>query len=1169
MTKPPPPEPRGEIGDAGYRAIAAVAPDAIVTARDDGTIVAWNPAATTMFGYEADEAIGLPVLVLVAQTSAGGHEGGLASLRNSGGLRRAGAVFEASGRRRDGTDIPIELSIAEWRTPEGHFATAIIRDITERVAADRLLRTSEEQYRSVVDALAEGITLQGADSSIYAVNAAAETILGLTADQMSGRTSLDPRWRSIHEDGTPFPGETHPSIVTLTTGEPQTGVVMGVHKPDDTLTWISINSRPLVRPGEANPNAVVTSFTDITATRAAQRALSEVESRFVAAFGAVPDALAIVAAVRDEAGAIRDFAFVWVNEAFRARFTPNEADVTGRGLYELVPTTLVRRPLHVRVTEERVPERVRVQVGDRWFDNLMSPYEDGLAYVSRDITDRVEAERLLRESEAHYRALVDGVPGIIYSFSNLHGGLFYSPRAADILGYSPEQLLADPMLWNRSIHPDDRPLIDASVAASAAEEPFVVEYRIRDARGDWRWFEDRLLASASTGGEVVIEGLALDITERKRAEAELHESKERYRTLFESASDAVFVVDVATTRILDANIAASALSGYSHAELLTMTNTDLSPDPEETSRRAREAQESPGQVLAIPARLLRGKDGTVFTVDISARSVEWRDQRVLLVACRDITERKRAEEALRRSEAALRDAQRVAHVGSWTWHVKQNRLEWSPEMYRIFGIDQATFSGALDEVVSRSIHPDDRAAVDAANRSVAEDGRPVPLEYRVIHPDGSVRVVWAEAGALVLDDAGDPEVLTGIVEDITERRQAEAARASLEAQLAQAQKMESVGRLAGGVAHDFNNMLAAILGNTELALEELDPASPATSNLLEIREAARRSADLTRQLLAFARRQTIAPRVLDLDEAVGGMLDMLRRLILAGVELAWKPGGDLWAVRMDLSQLDQVLTNLVVNAGDAVGDIGMVTIETGNATLDADACATRPGALPGEYVVLTVSDDGHGMDQDTMSHLFEPFFTTKESGKGTGLGLATVHGIVTQNDGFIDVYSEPGTGSTFRVYLPRHRGPATAPEALTRDAAGGGGETVLLVEDEPAILRLATVMLERLGYRVVAAATPGEAIRLAREHSGEVHLLMTDVVMPEMTGRDLARNLLSLYPRIGRLYMSGYTADVIADHGVLDEGVHFLQKPFSEQDLAAKVREALDHDPVSSDASAR
>ena len=371
--------------------------------------------------------------------------------------------------------------------------------------------------------------------------------------------------------------------------------------------------------------------------------------------------------------------------------------------------------------------------------------------------------------------------------------------------------------------------------------------------------------------------------------------------------------------------------------------------------------------------------------------------------------------------------------------------------------------------------------------------------------------------------------------------------------------MESVGRLAGGVAHDFNNMLSVILGNTEIAMEDLAPDDPPHNNLSEIFSAANRSADITRQLLAFARKQTIAPKVLDLNRTIKSMLKMLRRLIGEDIDLAWRPETTVWPVRMDPSQIDQILANLCINARDAIADIGKITIETGKATFDFAYCADHPGFVAGDFVLLAVSDDGCGMEQETLANLFEPFFTTKDVDKGTGLGLATVYGIVKQNDGFINIYSEPGQGSIFRIYLPRYLAATETPEKNTSDKTNlEGTETILLVEDEPSILKMTRMMLERTGYKVLAAGTPEEAIALAREHTGEIHLLITDVVMPGMNGRDLARNLLSLYPNLNLLFMSGYTANIIAHHGVLDEGVQFIQKPFAKQDLVIKVREVLD-----------
>jgi PAS domain S-box-containing protein len=434
---------------------------------------------------------------------------------------------------------------------------------------------------------------------------------------------------------------------------------------------------------------------------------------------------------------------------------------------------------------------------------------------------------------------------------------------------------------------------------------------------------------------------------------------------------------------------------------------------------------------------------------------------------------------------------------------------------------------------------------------------PARQEHQVMLWNG--RSVWLELTNLFLDQPGRPTLLLTQLRDVTERKRAESEREKLQEQFLQAQKMESVGRLAGGVAHDFNNMLQAILGHAALALQDLPPSGPITESLLEIQKSAQRSADLTRQLLAFARRQPIAPKVLDLNATVEGILKILRRLIGENIVLTWAPGAGLWAVKVDPTQLDQILANLCVNARDAIHDSGTVNIRTANSAFTEAECAATPGLVPGEYVRLSVSDNGCGMTPETKAHLFEPFYTTKGVGKGTGLGLATVYGIVQQNQGFIQVESQTGEGTAFNIYLPRYtEQSATDGQELPREAPRSRGETVLLVEDEPAILSVALQILRRLGYHVLAAGTPAEAMRLAETHAGKIHLLMTDVVMPEMNGRDLARRVLPRFPAAKCLFTSGYTADVIAHHGVLEEGCHFIEKPFSMETLATKLREVLD-----------
>jgi CheY-like chemotaxis protein len=373
--------------------------------------------------------------------------------------------------------------------------------------------------------------------------------------------------------------------------------------------------------------------------------------------------------------------------------------------------------------------------------------------------------------------------------------------------------------------------------------------------------------------------------------------------------------------------------------------------------------------------------------------------------------------------------------------------------------------------------------------------------------------------------------------------------------------MESVGRLAGGVAHDFNNMLTVILGHAELGLIRLNHAHPVHAGLQEIRRTAERSAELTRQLLVFARKQTIAPKLLDLNSVITAMLKMLERLIGEDIQLNWQPGPHLWQVNIDPSQIDQILANLCVNARDSISDIGRITIDTGNRVIDESYSVGNIESKPGEYVTLTVCDDGCGMDKETEAHIFEPFFTTKGSGKGTGLGLATVFGAVKQNNGFINVYSEKGIGTKFTIYLPRHQGNAVQVQTKCPvETAPRGNDTILLVEDEVAILTMVLTMLTEQGYTVLTSQSPVEAIRIAGEHANEIHLLITDVVMPEMNGRDLANNLLANYPQLKCLFMSGYTSDIITHRGVLEEGVNFIQKPFTLPGLASKVREVLDRE---------
>lgn len=429
------------------------------------------------------------------------------------------------------------------------------------------------------------------------------------------------------------------------------------------------------------------------------------------------------------------------------------------------------------------------------------------------------------------------------------------------------------------------------------------------------------------------------------------------------------------------------------------------------------------------------------------------------------------------------------------------------------------------------------------------------FQFRHRMANGSLKDVEIYSGPI---QVGGKTFLCSIVHDITQRKLDEDNRAQMEEQLRQAAKMEAVGRLAGGVAHDFNNMLSIILGYLDFLKEDFSTNSGVMHSLTEIEKAAHRSKDITRQLLGFSRKQTISPKPVDVNAAITETQRNLGRLMGEDVELIFRPGTDLWRILIDPSQIDQVLMNLAVNARDAMPAGGKFILETGNLIIDAAYNREHPEAMPGPYVVLTASDSGIGMDRDTLSHIFEPFFTTKEMGKGTGLGLATVFGIVRQNKGFINVYSESGQGTTFRIYLPRlEENGGTAQAADEEEVVDRGAGTILLVEDEEQVRLMTQRMLEGLGYGVIVAATPTEALNLCHAMSTAPDLLLTDVIMPGMSGREVCDILTAKWPEIRTVFMSGYTADLLAPHQVLAAGTHFLQKPFIRKDLARKVREAM------------
>jgi PAS domain S-box-containing protein len=758
--------------------------------------------------------------------------------------------------------------------------------------------------------------------------------------------------------------------------------------------------------------------------------------------------------------------------------------------------------------------------------------------IATDITERRRAEESLRHSHELLQYIIEHDNTAVAVLDRDLRYVYVSQRyldtyripIGDVVGKYHYDTFTDlPHAW-RDAH--QRAL--AGEVSSADRDP----YHRDDGTVEWTQWECRPwpAADGSIGGIILYTEV---ITGRVQAEEALRRSEQTFRNYVEGSPIGIFVSD-AEGNLTEVNQAACNVTGHNREQLLGLNIMELYSDDQRPAAQAHFASLFEQRKISIDLPFTR-KDGAERYWRIDATVLP--DGRVLGFAT-DTTERKLSEEALRQFKTMFDTANFGASLASL-----DGRLFYVNTCFAV------NHGYVPEELVGRPIaclHSEAQMphVLDLLDTMQAA-GSFGPVEVWHCHRDGTTFPMLV-TGFVVRDAAGTPECFATTAVDIRDRK-------ALEVRLAQAQKMESVGRLAGGVAHDFNNMLGVILGYTEMAREQVPPNDPLSDYLREIFVAARRSADITQQLLAFARKQTIAPRVLDLDDTVEGMLKMLRRLIGEDIDLAWRPEA-AWPVLMDPSQVHQILANLCVNARDAIGGVGKITIETHTVTIDDAYCDAHAGFVPGEFVVLAISDNGCGMDRKTLDNLFEPFFTTKDVSKGTGLGLATVYGIVKQNQGFINVYSELGQGTTFRIYLPAHREAeaqaapgqaATAPEARA-------GETILLVEDEPAILKLTTRMLELLGYAVLTANTPGRAVDLAREYDGEIHLVMTDVVMPGMNGRDLAQRLSSIRPRLRRLFMSGYTANVIAQHGVLDEGVQFIQKPFGMKDLATRVRQALD-----------
>jgi PAS domain S-box-containing protein len=650
-----------------------------------------------------------------------------------------------------------------------------------------------------------------------------------------------------------------------------------------------------------------------------------------------------------------------------------------------------------------------------------------------------------------------------------------------------------------------------------------------------------------------------DITERKQCIKTLQESESRFRGLIEDLDVGVILQD-AEDRILLTNRAASELLGLPTNAVGNLSSKDTRWQLTREDGSPLPLDEVPSIVAARTGIPVRGAvigstnlaTGTRVWLSVSAspRLDSHGDLNNVLVTAVNITAERQAKEAFVRSKEKLDRAVAAGHIALWEWDIVQNTCTYSDEWCHQVGCDRTELTGTPEDWWSR-IHPEDLPRLSAVRNELDALANPaLTQEYRILHKDGKYRWLLGSV-SLVRDAAGKTTQMSGANIDITVRKE-------LEAEFRQAQKMESIGRLAGGVAHNFNNILGVILGYTEMALDEIPEENSLYQDLTQVRNASLRAADLTNQLLAFSRRQVLRPELLDLNQVIKQSEKMLGRMVGEDIQILTQFEERLGHVLADPGQMNQVLLNLAVNARDAMPHGGSLTIQTGNLELRKPHGGSTPELPAGAYVCFSVTDTGTGMDRDTLSHLFEPFFTTKEQGKGTGLGLATVYGIVQQSGGTITVQSEIGRGTTFKIYLPRVDQVHDEAHAELQAAVAGGNETILLVEDEPAVRELTRRSLAALGYNVITAASAEEALQQVRENSDPIDLLLTDVIMPGISGAVLATRLHEQFPKLPVLFMSGYTDDAIAHHGVLDQGTHLINKPFRLADLALKIRERLE-----------
>jgi two-component system cell cycle sensor histidine kinase/response regulator CckA len=906
------------------------------------------------------------------------------------------------------------------------------------------------------------------------------------------------------------------------------------------------------------PYAVVIAH-DITTRQQAQQELIRSKEDWERTFDAVPD---LVALIDTEHRIIR------ANKALMDRLGLDASRVIGRRCHALVhglslPPEFCPHAKLIRDGREHRVDVVEPKL-DGAFEVSCSPIRSpegrllGSVHIMRDITERRRAEEEIVKERNLSHGMIDSLPGVFYLFDLEGRFLRWNKAFETVSGYSAAEIeRLHPVEFFRGA---DRELIAdrirraIEIGVADAEAEFVS----KDGRATPHYFTGRRI---ELDGRPCVIGMGIDITERVRAERALRESEEKHRFLTENMADIIWTLD-RDFRTTYVSPSIEKVLGFTPEERVRQKVEDMiTPESYQRImarfldelRREGEPGADPDRTVTLETEYYR-RDGSTVWMENQVQAL--RDHTGAMVGVygvsRDVTKRKRAEEDLARARD-LFEAVFQHHPNPLLLVRRDDGLVRMVNLAfeREWGYRQAEVAGRS----ARTFYADPASRDEMLDR-LAQEGSLRYFESLGQKGDGSTAPVVLSVEQV--DIAGEAHLIVA-AQDVTERKLEEEEKARLETQLRQAQKLEAIGRLAGGMAHDFNNLLAVIMGYSRLVLQRLPADAPFRQELEAIDQAGDRAASLIRQLLAFSRRQILQPKVIDLNRLVSDTEQMLRRLIGEDIDLATVLEPNLGRVLADPGQIEQLIVNLAVNARDAIEGIGRVTIETANVYLDEAYCREHTDASPGHHVMLALSDTGQGMDEDTKSKIFDPFFTTKDPDKGTGLGLATVYGIVKQSGGNIYVYSEPGQGTTFKVYLPVVQDQETAlPSESEDESFPRGEETVLVVEDEDGVRNFILDVLRYAGYTALEARHGEEALEVCRASREPIHLVITDVVMPRMSGRQLGQMLAEIRPETRVLFMSGYTDNAIVHHGLLDQGVNFIAKPFTPAGLARKIRDVLD-----------